>query len=159
MKIHNFDSFLNEAKGRSGFYELAEFDSAFEGMLGALKAGGVPAETVSKLTDAYTTFVNKTRDILSLAENTNESSYSGDISGDESKDAFWHVSEAFRKDGAHAALGASYKDGNNRDYTIDDMWIADNGKLMGHAAEGGAIDLGVANFKEPVAFGRREYKK
>lgn len=59
----------------------------------------------------------------------------------ESDDAVWIVNEAVRKDGAVVKIGTKYNDANGDTYTIDKMWIADNGKLMAHAKEGGAIDL------------------
>jgi len=118
----------------------------------------------ANLGDAWTDLLNEiTKHIASNnrvgeSEKIEESSYSGNIVDGESKEALWHVVEAFRKDGAHAHIDAVYKDGNGSEYMIDDMWIADNGKLMGHAKDGGAMDLGAANFSKPVAFGRRESK-
>jgi len=59
----------------------------------------------------------------------------------DSKDAVWRCVEIVRKDGAVAKIGGKYKDGNGDTYTIDDMYIADNGAVIALAAEGGFINL------------------
>lgn len=129
-------------ESRSGIHEMRDFDKAFEGMLGALKAGGIHAETVSELTTVYDEFVSKAKDILGLV--VGESEKANEAKDAEAKKAMWTVKEAVRRDGATVKIGTKYKDGNDSTYTIDEMWIATNGKLMGHAEEGGGIDLGVA---------------
>lgn len=57
----------------------------------------------------------------------------------------WEVKEAVRQDGTTFKVGDKYKDGNGETFTIDKMRIANNGKLMAHAKEGGEIDLFVVS--------------
>lgn len=63
----------------------------------------------------------------------------------EAKEAIWTIQHARRKDGKEVKIGSKYKDGNNKTYTISEMYVTDNGKLIGLAKEGGFIDLAVVD--------------